>query len=349
MTKLSNTVDSEAQHICIFGEPYTGKSTLAMTPATFGKLLLWFSFDRGHTVLRKLAPHQQELVDLVRIPDTKDNPVGIQTALKVISGAAITICEDHGAVDCAVCKRVDSSLWTSVNLNALSLNTVVVFDHITQIADSAMQYAIERSIRNHEKDATGVVLDMKEKDYFKPGHGQYMMQGFLMTKFLTNVQQSNNHIICIAHVAEVEQEDGKKKLVPLIGSVPYSRNSPKYFDHLVCCEVTNKEHRFASDTTYSASIVSGSRRDISIEHKGKPTLEPFFSGSIPKISNTGVVEAKKVLTSLVTPAIVSPVASVNDATKKRSELLARLNKTTPTTTTSATSANTQPTQGPNTP
>lgn len=327
MTKLSNTVDSEAQHICIFGEPYTGKSTLASTVATMGYKLLWISFDRGHTILRKLSPEAQDRVDLVRIPDTKDNPIGIKTALKIITGAPITICEEHGAVDCSICKRTDGSPWTNVELRSTPLDTIVVFDHITQIADSAMQFAIERSILNHEKDATSTTVTMADKDFFKPGHGQYMMQGFLMTKFLTNIQQSNQHIICIAHVAEVEQEDGRKKLVPLIGSVPYSRNSPKYFDHLICCELLNKEHRFASTTIYSATIVAGSRKDIAIENKGTPTLAPFFSGEIPRISNTGTVEAKKVLTSIASSATVSPVVtSLTDVNaKKRAEMLARIN------------------------
>ena len=296
MTKLSNMVDSEEQHICIFGEPYTGKSTLASTAALAGYNVLWISFDKGHSVLFKLPREAQENVELVRIPDTKDNPVGIKTALKIITGAALSICEAHGIDKCPLCSKVPDAQHTAVQLNSLSLDTVVVFDHITQIADSAMQFAIERSIQNKEKDATATTLTMAEKDFFKPGHSQYMLQGFLMNKFLTNIQQLKNHIICIAHVAEVEQEDGNKKLVPLIGSIPYSRNSPKYFDHLICCEVRNKEHRFASNTTYSTSIISGSRTDINIDNKGKPTLEAFLKATVKGIQN-GREDAKNLLTN----------------------------------------------------
>lgn len=308
MTKLSNTVDSDAQHICIFGEPYTGKSTLAATAATLGYNVLWISLDKGHTVLRKLPPDAQERIDLVRIPDTKDNPVGIRTALKIITGAEIKICDTHGLDKCPICAKLPDAAHTTVCLNNLGLDTVVVFDHITQIADSAMQFAIERSIQNKEKDATSTTLTMAEKDFFKPGHGQYMMQGFLMTKFLTNVQQLQNHIICIAHVAEVEQEDGAKKLVPLIGSVPYSRNSPKYFDHLICCELKNKEHRFASNTTYSASIVAGSRMDISINNKGTPSLEAFLTGAILSNAKKSRETVKKDLTSAAQSATLLPQA-----------------------------------------
>lgn len=302
MTKLSNTVDSEAQHICIFGEPYTGKSTLASTAAKLGYNLLWISLDKGHSVLRKLPADAQDMVDLIRIPDTKDNPVGIRTALKIITGAEIKICDVHGLDKCPICAKLPDAGHTTVCLNSLGLDTIVVFDHITQIADSAMQFAIERSIQNKEKDATSTTLSMAEKDFFKPGHGQYMMQGFLMTKFLTNVQHLNNHIICIAHVAEVEQEDGAKKLVPQIGSVPYSRNSPKYFDHLICCELKNKEHRFASNTTYSATIVAGSRTDTVIDNKGAPTLDKFFTGAILSNARKSRETVKNDLTSVAEAA-----------------------------------------------
>jgi hypothetical protein len=322
MTKLSNIVDSVEQHICIFGEPYTGKSSLAATTALYGYNVLWISFDKGYSVLFKLPKEAQERIELVRIPDTKDNPVGIKSALAIISGAQTAICEAHGVNKCPICAKLPDARHTTVHLNSLSLDTIIVFDHITQIADSAMQFAIERSILNKEKDATSTTLTMSDKDYFKPGHSQYMMQGFLMNKFLTNIQQLKNHIICIAHVAEVEQEDGAKKLVPLIGSVPYSRNSPKYFDHVICCELKNKEHRFASHTTYNATIISGSRTDIKIEHKENVTLQPFFKGIFPK-NASNAEDAKNILTNAAAYAIQEPQAQTT-AEDKRAEMLAKL-------------------------
>lgn len=294
MTALNDLIDSDAVHICIFGEPYTGKSTLAATVAELGYKVIWVSFDRGYTVLRKLSPEAKERIEVIRVPDTKDVPIGIETALKIISGAKISICDRHGKVACKICEK-DKLQFSTIQLGAIGLDTVVVFDHITQLGDSSLQLAIIDAIKNDRPDATN--KKEKDPDMFKPAFDQFRTAGFLMTKFLTNVQAANYHIICIAHVCEIEQEDGRKKLVPLIGSVPFSRNSPKYFDHVIACELYNKKHKFGSTTDYAANIVSGSRTDIDISklNDGKVSLKPFFDGTIPKGERHGDKVAKEVL------------------------------------------------------
>lgn len=291
---------SDEQHICIFGEPFTGKSTLASTLSELGFKLLWISFDKGHTVLGKLSQAAQERIELIRVPDTKDFPVGIATANKIMTGAKVRVCQAHGQVDCSVCQKDANSGWDEVQLNSLGLDWVVVFDHITQIAESAMAWTIKKAIKDGEKDATGTVE--KDADVFKPGRDQYAIQGFLMNKFLTNMQACRQNVICIAHVGETEFEDGRKKLVPLIGTIPYSRNAPKYFDHIVYCEVTNKSHKSGSVTTYAANVISGSRVDVDINkylEGGKPTLRPFFEHILKKLKETpaelSVPEVPKVI------------------------------------------------------
>lgn len=271
--KYDDLIESGAQHVCIFGEPYTGKSTLASSLAELGFNLIWFSFDKGYTVIRKLSPEARARIEIIRVPDTKDSPMAANTALKAISGAAIDICDLHGRVGCSLCKK-DGGSFTHVHLSQTMLDTVVVFDHATQIADSIMNVVILDSIKNGQRDATGT--KETDPDKFKPGHDQFRLSGFLMTKFLGEVQAANYHIICIAHVAESEMEDGRKKLVPLVGSVPFSRNSAKYFDHVICCEVFNRKHSFGSSTTYGTSIVSGSRTDIDISKEATPSLKAFF-------------------------------------------------------------------------
>lgn len=313
--KLDQLVDSEAQHLCIFGEPFTGKSTLAATCAELGFNVLWISLDKGHTVLRKLSDAGRGRVNLIRIPDTKDFPVGIQTCNKIMTGAPVNVCLVHGQVECSTCKQQKAELEV-IHLSSLGLDTVIVFDHITQIADSAMAFVIKRAIQNGEKDATASVE--KDPDVFKPGRDQFALQGFLMNKFLTNLQASRQNIIAIAHVAETEQEDGRKKLVPLIGTVPYSRNAPKYFDHIIYCEVSNKTHKSGSVTTYAANVISGSRVDVDISKylvDGKPTLRPFFEHLIPRLGEKKDADSQPVVSEkqLEVPQLAEMAASLAGA------------------------------------
>ena len=221
--------------------------------------------DNGHDVLFKLPPALQEKVELIVLRDTKEFPVAIDTCLKIVSGAAISICDAHGQVACSTCKRDPKAIWTALNMSAVGLDTVIVFDHISQLADSAMNFITKK----------------KDDDYF-PEWSDFRLQGILMSKFLMNIQQAPYHAICIAQMCETEMDDGSKRLVPLVGTVPFSRGAGKYFDHVICSRLGNKKHLFGSNTTYSITALTGSRSDIAIEEQkeGRPTLLPFFDGTM---------------------------------------------------------------------
>ena len=141
-------------------------------------------------------------------------------------------------------------------------------------------------IRRNEKDPEA-----------KAEWDDYARQGALLARFFMSVQQAKYNVIAIAHVMEAEMEDGKKRLVPLIGTSNFSRNAGKYFDHIVHCEVTNGSHKFGSSTTYKASIVTGSRSDIAIEKLKEASLKPFFDGSIPPPEEAGSIAAASILAS----------------------------------------------------
>lgn len=272
--KYRDLARRKVQHICIFGDPKSGKSELAMSVATlpFVKKVIWVSMDNGHEVISKLPLEAQDKVDIIVLPDTKEFPVAIDTCLKMVSGAPISICDAHGQVACSVCKRAvtpsnPNPTWTNVTLRDEPITTVIVFDHISQLADSAMNF----------------ILKGKKDDYF-PEWEHFRLQGTLMGKFLMNIQQAPYNCICLSHVCETEMEDGSKKLVPLVGTVPFSRNTGKYFDHIVYCRVANKKHAFGSATTYVASVLTGSRSDVAVEEEkvveGKrASLLPFFDAS----------------------------------------------------------------------
>lgn len=265
--KLSEVAQRQAQHLIVFGDPKVGKSQLVAELTKYFNLL-WFSLDGGHSILYKLPKEQQEKVKFIAFPDTKDFPIAIESCLKLIKGGKHNICNLHGKVACFLClkaqqvaKELAGATFTEVNFDELNLNWIIVWDHISQLADSAMNF-----------------ITKDEDDLFKPGWDEFMKQGGLMSKFLTNIQHSPLNQICIAHCLEAELEDGKVKVFPQCGTRNFSRGVGKYFDHVIHCDVRNKKHTFGSSTTYLPLILTGSRSDVSLESmkEGEVSLLPCF-------------------------------------------------------------------------
>ena len=219
--KLSDKVVSKTHRVLVYGEPKSGKTQLVSELSSEFDLL-YFDLENGYETMLKLPTNQQERVELISIPDTKTFPVAIETMLAVIKGQAVSICETHGKVSCSLCKK-DSAPFTTVCLDSLPDTTIVVIDSLTQLSNSAM---------NH--------LTKSQPDLYKPEWADYYNQGQLLDKFLSSVQQARYNVACITHVIGAEQEDGKEKLFPVCGTSKFSRNTAKYFDHVVYCEVKNR-------------------------------------------------------------------------------------------------------------
>ena len=308
------------QRVVIYGPPKSGKTQLVSQLAEHFNLK-WFDLENGMSPLLKLPADWQERIDLVKIPDSKDLPIAVETMLKVISGAKLEICSKHGKAKCLICAKDPAAAATMsvVELNALGPRDIVVIDSLTQLASSAMNWI------------------MKDKgDDFKPERDQWGQLKYIMEKFLSNVQQARYNVVCITHEDEVEMVDGRDKLVPVSGSRATSRNTAKYFDHVVYCNVANKKHAFGSATTYAASVLSGSRLDVNIEGLAVPSLLPFFqhllefpleiisasaaSAASAQVANTveqPAVDVAQTAATPATPATPSPANSVGNAALER--------------------------------
>lgn len=260
--KLTLKTHSKVHRVLVFGEPKSGKTELVSRLAEQFKLI-YFDLENGYETMLKLPTSWQENIDLISIPDTKVFPIAIETALKVVTGTKVEICEEHGKVACTLCKK-DSKSFSVVELNSLDESYIVVWDSLTQLSNSAM---------NH--------LTKSEPDTYKPEWTDYRNQGQLLDKFLSQIQQAKYNTVCITHVTETELEDGKKKLVPVAGTTNFSRNTAKYFDHVIYCEVKNRKHNFASSTTYSNNVLTGSRTGMEVEKDDIPTLLRIFRGEVP--------------------------------------------------------------------
>jgi hypothetical protein len=255
--KLTDKHHSKTSRVLVYGEPKSGKTQLAAALSSNFNLI-FFDLENGYETLLKLPTIQQERIELISIPDTKVFPIAIETMLKVITGISTSICEHHGKVACQLCKK-ENNPFSIVCLNELPADTIVVVDSLTQLSNSAM---------NH--------LTKTQDELYKPEWSDYRNQGQLLDKFLSQIQQAKFNVVCITHVVESQQEDGKAKLFPVCGTTQFSRNTAKYFDHVVYCELKNKKHNFASKTTYANNVMSGSRMDICLEDKVDPTLLDIF-------------------------------------------------------------------------
>ena len=258
--KLSQKSAVKSHRVMLFGPPKSGKTELAGKIALDPRFnLLVFDLENGSDTLLKLPPETHDRIEVISIPDTRGFPIAIETMLKVIKGGPVDICELHGKVSCALCK---SKLLptTRVELNSLGLDTIVIVDSITQLTNSAIAH-----------------ITKAQPDDYKMEFDDWANLGKLMDTFLSYVQQAPFNIICISHETEVKMEDGKEKLVPTAGTRNFSRNSAKYFDEVVYCEVKNKKHVAASSTTYANNVLTGSRTGNVLESKpGEASLVSIF-------------------------------------------------------------------------
>lgn len=297
MAKLSTKTASQTHRCIIYGAPKSGKTQLAGELAEFYKLI-WVDMENGHETLLKFPKEWQERIELINLPDTRSYPIAIETILKMIKGP-VSICEEHGKVNCMLCKR-ENKTAVDVNLPALGEDSVVVFDSLTQLTNSAIAH-----------------ITKAEAEDYKLSYDDWGNLGKLLDIFLSQIQQAKYNVIVISHETEAETEAGKKTLVPVGGTRNFSRNVAKYFDHVIYAERKNKKHIFASSTQYATNILTGSRTDVIMESVDKPSLLSIFKPEIFAQRNVAVGSS--------TPSTAGIVQKLTGQ-KSASDILARLKK-----------------------
>lgn len=268
--KLNQAIKSTTQSVLVYGPPKTGKSQLV------GELskeynLIWFDLENGHATLFKLPDEQQGRIELVNIPDSRGWPIAIETCLKVIKGGPCTIDNETGKVLGLKDVKKSDKQYTDVHLNAVGSDTIVVFDSLTQLTQSAIAH-----------------ITKNQPDDYKLNYDDWGNLGKLMDIFLSHIQVAKFNVVCISHETEVEMEDGKVRIVPTAGTRNFSRNTAKYFGHVVYAQLQNKKHSFSSSTTALPNVIVGSRTDVATEKMGDSgaSLIPIFkSGYVTPQTN----------------------------------------------------------------
>jgi hypothetical protein len=282
MADLS-TIDfsKEPEQVIVFGPPKSGKTEL-VSKLAHSHTLWWFDLENGGRTLAKLPQEVKKNVKYFRIFDTPDAPNAIETALKVITGAAVTFCEEHGKVSCAACLTARKPMET-VQLSKLDpAKDIVVWDSLTQLTSSAI---------NKITQQFNIKIEAGKK--FEFDHWN-MLQVYL-NKFLQPLQNAPWNNICISHETALKLEDGTDKLVPSGGTENYSRNVARFFGQVVYVQVINLSHKASSSTTAQNKVLTGSRTDVEVDITSLNPLEPIF--------NLVKADDKQ-------PAAASPVATV---------------------------------------
>lgn len=302
LAQAAKTVIQSNHSILLYGPPKTGKTRLVGTAAKIPELdrIFWFDIENGIETLLHMGLTEAEMDKIVaiKIPDTRDNPVGIETVLKALtSKKPVSICEAHGKCDCQICAKSQSPVVV-FHLPTLTNRDLVVIDSGSQLGDSAMAVAM-----------------LGKEEMIKPTWDEYAYQGKLLGDALSVVQAAKHtNFVMITHEISLEDESGKDKIYPLVGTKPFSMKVAKYFGTVVYVHKKMNKHVAGSSSLYRGDLLTGSRINVALEKSADPDMRTILiEGGIIKGNASDN-------TAVATPAPVTAVAEK----KEISPLLAKL-------------------------
>ncbi len=269
--------------ILLYGPPKGGKSVLAGTAAAIPELnrIFYISIENGHESLihSGLSDAELEKIILIRIADTRDTPIAIETILKSFtSKVPVNICELHGRIDCAECKK-SSSPSISWHLGSCTHNDLVIIDSGSQLGDSAMAAAC-----------------LGKPQMFKPTFDEYGMVNKWLGDVCSVIQQcANTNFVVITHEIALEDDEGKDRIFPLMGSKQFSMRCAKFFGTVVYVHKKMNKHVAGSSSTYRSDVLTGSRVNALLENTKEPSMRDILiEGGILKPLSSPVVKADSV-------------------------------------------------------
>lgn len=260
--------------ILIYGPPKSGKTRLIATAAKLALIekIYWFDIENGVETLLNMDLTDEELqkIIIIKIPDTRENPQAIETILKAFSAKApIDICELHGKVDCAECKK-NGHPFLKWHLGQCTHNDLVVIDSGSQLGDSALNAAC------FGKPVT-----------YKPTFDEYGMAGKWLADICSVIQQCRNtNFVVATHEIALEDDEGKDKIFPLMGTKNFSMRCAKFFGTVVYSHKKLGKHVAGSSSTYRPDVLTGSRVEAKLESSKEPSMyDILIAGGILKVSS----------------------------------------------------------------
>lgn len=276
LPSIEETKETDKEKVLIYGDPFTGKTTLAALMSEF-YYLLWFDGDNGLSAIKNnIHPDMFKRIIPIRIPANPMHPIFLHTMLRVVTGRQISVCLAHGAASCPVCIKEEDKKAT-IALNNLPNNWIAVMDNMTQFAFCAISQAIIKANPKEAEPPPDYKLVLDDWGYVKN----------MVEKFGTYVKDGDYNFICISHGTLAKKENSKEalpqdKMVPIGGSDASSRTFAKNFGHEVYAKLLNNRHAFFSNSTWDGNIQTGSRSNVDIEKQEIPSLLHFFKTSEAK-------------------------------------------------------------------
>lgn len=265
--------------LLLYGMPKTGKTELAATVSKipYIKRVFWFDLERGIDTIAlmykegRLTAEEVSKIIPINVPDTRQDPTAIETLLKSFCGRnAVSICAEHGKVDCLICKKAGGAV-IPFDYKSLTSSDMIVIDSLSQAGTSALNAAC-----------------LGKASEYKPGFDEYGAMGKWLSDLLVTIQAAQYcHVLCITHVQVLEDAEGKDYYAPLCGTKNFSSGVAKYFGTVVFLDKHLKRHR-ATSTTATVNTQSGSRLGLQLEAQRTPCLAEALlaSGLFPTTSGT---------------------------------------------------------------
>lgn len=253
--------------ILLYGPPKTGKTQLVGTAAKIEEIkrIFWIDLENGAETLlhMNLTIEEMDKIILIRIPDTREVPRGIETVLKMFSAKTpITICDAHGKVGCQEVECKDKE-GTQFCLKDCTHSDLVVIDSGSQLGDSALSMV-----------CAGRPIE------FKPGWDEYGLVVKWLGDILGVMQAATftNFVMITQELIIEEEVNGvkKDKILPLVGTKAFSSKVAKYFGTVVYTEIKMGKHQGGSSTTYKPNHITGSRLNVAIEKSKEYSMKAIL-------------------------------------------------------------------------
>jgi hypothetical protein len=276
MTTAAEYKQGATWRLCVYGRPKVGKSALVGQLAELFKLH-WFDLEDGVKTLlnpQLITPALLNNIELFPIQTSQQNPLSVETLLKVTKGTACNICYKHGKVECQACKK-DNATINRICLNEFTTNDMLVIDSTTQLSVDA-NFAVNPVIRQANMPEDFVLdKDTGGKNFKYP-----MAVSFILDRIFGTIQTLKINCAIISHEIMTEQTKDTGKVVgagenqpsmggevifPAAGSRNFSRSYGKYFDAIIHVDVINRKHVANSSSVYSGNYQTGSRMPYNIE------------------------------------------------------------------------------------
>lgn len=257
LSELANKLHAHQKpnhSILIYGPSKTGKTELVGTAARIPEIqrIFWIDVENGAETLLHMGLSNEELdkINLIKIPDTREMPRGIETVLRMLSAKTpIEICDIHGKVGCMECKGKGH---TTFCLKDCTHNDLIVIDSGSQLGDSALAMA-----------CAGKPIE------YKPGWDEYGLVVKWLGDIMSVIQAATyTNFVMITHELIYEEEvNGIKrdKILPLVGTKAFCSKVAKYFGTVIYTEIKLGKHAAGSSSTYKPNHITGSRVNAAIE------------------------------------------------------------------------------------